>query len=162
AFHPGYAENRRFFVNYTRDVAGQLQSVIAGFTASSADPNFADASSENILFTVNQPFSNHKGGGLAFGKDGFLYIGLGDRARARPSATDRLSMSGGVRCCASLWILRPRPVSTTPSRQPIPSWAKMPGAKFGFTACAIRFGSLSTAPAGICGSAMWDKTPMKR
>lgn len=78
AFHPLYAQNRRFFVNYTRNVAGQLQSVIAEFTASSTDPDFADANTENILFTVNQPFSNHKGGGLAFGKDSFLYIGLGD------------------------------------------------------------------------------------
>jgi glucose/arabinose dehydrogenase len=78
AFHPRYSQNRRFFVNYTRNVAGQLQSVIAEFTASSADPNFSDANTENILFTVNQPFSNHKGGSLVFAKDGFLYIGLGD------------------------------------------------------------------------------------
>ena len=78
AFHPMYAQNLRFFVNYTRDVAGQLQSVIAEFTASSNDTNFADANTENILFIVNQPFSNHKGGGLAFAGDGFLYIGLGD------------------------------------------------------------------------------------
>jgi Glucose/sorbosone dehydrogenases len=78
AFHPMYAQNRRFFVNYTRTISGQLQSVIAEFTASSGDANFADANTENILLTVNQPFSNHKGGGLAFAKDGFLYIGLGD------------------------------------------------------------------------------------
>ena len=82
ALHPSFPQNRRFFVNYTRNVAGQLQSVIAEFTASSSDPNFADANSENILFTVNQPFSNHKGGALMFGGDGFLYIGLGDGGSA--------------------------------------------------------------------------------
>lgn len=78
AFHPNYKTNRRFFVNYTRNNAGQLQSVIAEFTASTTNVDFADPATENILFTVDQPFSNHNGGGLAFGKDGFLYIGLGD------------------------------------------------------------------------------------
>jgi len=83
AFHPNYKNNRRFFVNYTRNNATQLQTVIAEFTASAANANFADPATENILFTVDQPFSNHNGGGLAFGKDGFLYIGLGDGGSAR-------------------------------------------------------------------------------
>jgi len=78
AFHPSYTQNRRFFVNYTRNFAGHLQSVIAQFTASANDPNFSDGASETILLTVEQPFSNHKGGGVVFGPDGFLYIGLGD------------------------------------------------------------------------------------
>jgi glucose/arabinose dehydrogenase len=78
AFHPNYKNNRRFFVNYTRYNATQLQTVIAEFTVSSTNANFADPATENILFTVNQPAANHNGGGLAFGKDGFLYIGLGD------------------------------------------------------------------------------------
>jgi glucose/arabinose dehydrogenase len=82
AFHPSYAQNRRFFVNYTRNFSGRLQSVIAEFAASSSDANFSDANGETILFTVDQPFSNHNGGGLVFGQDGFLYIGLGDGGSA--------------------------------------------------------------------------------
>ncbi len=78
AFHPQYAQNRRFFVNYTRTIGGQLQSVIAEFTASATNTDFADPATENILFTLDQPFSNHNGGGLAFGLDGFLYIAFGD------------------------------------------------------------------------------------
>src|SRR5713226_1832418 len=78
AFHPNYRQNRRFYVNYVRNSSGQTQTIIAEYSASSLDPNQADPSSERILLTVNQPFSNHKGGQLVFGPDGFLYIGLGD------------------------------------------------------------------------------------
>jgi glucose/arabinose dehydrogenase len=78
AFHPNYAQNRRFFVHYDRRVNGQVQSTIAEYLTSASDPNHADPTSERILLTVNQPFDNHKGGQLAFGPDGFLYIGLGD------------------------------------------------------------------------------------
>ena len=78
AFHPNYSSNRRFFVNYTRRVSGQLQTFISEFAASTGDANLADPMSERVLLTVNQPFVNHNGGQLAFGPDGFLYIGLGD------------------------------------------------------------------------------------
>jgi len=78
AFHPQYATDPRFFVNYTSNCGGALQTVIAEYTASTGDANLADATSERILLTVDQPFSNHNGGGLAFGNDGFLYIALGD------------------------------------------------------------------------------------
>ncbi len=74
AFHPGYAENGRFFVNYT---SGDGATVIAEFAASE-NANVADAASERILLTIPQPYANHNGGDLAFGPDGHLYIGMGD------------------------------------------------------------------------------------
>ncbi|HJT01545.1 MAG TPA: PQQ-dependent sugar dehydrogenase [Terriglobales bacterium] len=79
AFHRNYAQDPRFFVNYVRQEAnGQLQTVIAEFRASASNPNQADAGSERQLLVIDQPFSNHKAGQLAFGPDGDLYFGLGD------------------------------------------------------------------------------------
>ena len=75
AFHPSYSENGYFFVNYT-DLNGD--TVIARFRVSSDNPDLADAASETQLLGVSQPFANHNGGMLAFGPDGYLYIGLGD------------------------------------------------------------------------------------
>lgn len=79
AFHPQFATNRRFFVNYTRQPDGA--TVIAEYHQSAANLNVADVT-ETILFTVDQPYSNHNGGMLAFGKDGYLYIGMGDGGSA--------------------------------------------------------------------------------
>jgi len=75
AFHPNYAFNRRFFVNYTRQPDGA--TVVAEYRASAADPNLADTLETTIL-VIPQPFANHNGGMIEFGMDGFLYIGMGD------------------------------------------------------------------------------------
>lgn len=75
AFHPDYADNGFFYVNYT-DNDGH--TVVSRFSVSADDPNRADPDSEKILLTQEQPYSNHNGGDLAFGMDGYLYIGLGD------------------------------------------------------------------------------------
>jgi glucose/arabinose dehydrogenase len=77
AFHPNYSTNRLFYVNYTTDSGGR-HTVIAEFQTLAGNPNQADPTSERILLTVSQPFTNHKGGQLAFGPDHLLYIGLGD------------------------------------------------------------------------------------
>ena len=75
AFHPEFEENGRFFVNYT-DKAGD--TVIAEYKAAPSDSSEADPSSARVLLRVDQPYSNHNGGHLEFGPDGYLYIALGD------------------------------------------------------------------------------------
>ncbi|MEZ4265217.1 MAG: PQQ-dependent sugar dehydrogenase [Myxococcota bacterium] len=82
AFHPNYAETGEFFVNYTRKfpVSGQpdqTRTVISRFHVSAADPDKADPT-EEILLTIDQFADNHNGGKVAFGPDGYLYIGMGD------------------------------------------------------------------------------------
>jgi uncharacterized protein (TIGR03437 family) len=79
AFHPQYTSNRRFFVNYTR--TGDGATVISEFKVSASNPNVAETE-ERILLTIAQPFSNHNGGWIDFGPDGFLYIGSGDGGSA--------------------------------------------------------------------------------
>lgn len=74
AFHPTYAQNGRFFVDYTNNDG---HTVISEFRVT-ANPNQADSTSERILLTINQPYNNHNGGQIAFGPDGYLYIGTGD------------------------------------------------------------------------------------
>jgi glucose/arabinose dehydrogenase len=76
-FPPGYSSGQPvFYVDYT-GTQGVGDTVISRFTTST-DPDAADPASEEQLLTVAQPFTNHNGGQLAFGPDGFLYIGLGD------------------------------------------------------------------------------------
>ncbi len=79
AFHPDYANNGYFYVNYINN-SGNSQ--ISRFTVSAGDPNVADPNSELQILSVSQPFSNHNGGCLQFGPDGYLYCGFGDGGSA--------------------------------------------------------------------------------
>lgn len=74
AFHPNYSTNGFFFVNYT-NTSGN--TVIARYSVSSGNPDIAN-NTGTILMTITQPFSNHNGGTIKFGPDGYLYIGMGD------------------------------------------------------------------------------------
>ncbi|MBL1218084.1 MAG: glucose dehydrogenase [Planctomycetes bacterium] len=75
AFHPDYDNTGYLFVNYTNSSGA---TTVARFSVSANNPDLADPASEKILLTVSQPYSNHNGGNIVFGPDGYLYIGMGD------------------------------------------------------------------------------------
>lgn len=78
AFHPNFANNGYFFVNYTNTTG---DTVIARYQIAD-NPDVADPHTEKILLTIGQPYPNHNGGQLVFGPDGYLYVGMGDGGSA--------------------------------------------------------------------------------
>ncbi len=85
AFHPNFRTNRKFYVYFTRkdgDIA------INEYRASASNPDVAVTSSARRILTINHPAGNHNGGMLAFGKDGYLYIGTGDGGGAGDTANN--------------------------------------------------------------------------
>lgn len=78
AFHPQYASNGYFYVDYTNN-SGDTR--VVRYTVS-ADPYVADPASALTILAVDQPYANHNGGQIAFGPDGMLYVGLGDGGSA--------------------------------------------------------------------------------
>ena len=89
AFHPDYAVNGKFYVYYT-DLSGRI--AIAVYHRSTGDPNLASPSG-SVLLRISKPFANHNGGMLAFGPDGFLYLGTGDGGGAGDPGNRAQSLS---------------------------------------------------------------------
>ena len=103
AFDPNFASTGRVYLSYTADAGGGggvLQSRISRFTMSGGVLN---AGSEEVLLTIQQPFTNHNGGNIAFGPDGFLYIGFGDGGGGGdPHGNGQTAQTRcSARCCAS-------------------------------------------------------------
>jgi len=90
AFPPGYSQKQYFYVFYS-DLGGN--SAIARFWVSGQNPDRADPQSEQIVLNVVQPSGEHKGGQLAFGPDGYLYIALGDGRYSEPPNLNMNSQS---------------------------------------------------------------------
>lgn len=96
AFHPDFASNGFLYVNYTTTSNGPRRSIVSRFTASG---NRADPGSEQILLEIAQPFTNHNGGMLAFGPDGFLYLSFGDGGLAadpEENGQDKTTLLGSI------------------------------------------------------------------
>ena len=80
AFHPDYAQNGFFYVNYSDNTGGD--TVIERYSVDPNNPDLALPNSGLVILTIDQPFSNHNGGWIEFGPDGYLYIAMGDGGSA--------------------------------------------------------------------------------
>jgi glucose/arabinose dehydrogenase len=97
AFHPDFATNGYFYVNYTAE--SPRRTVISRFSVDAANANAADPASEQIILTFGQPYSNHNGGCLQFGPDGYLYIAVGDGGSGgdpEENGQDRATLLGSI------------------------------------------------------------------
>jgi glucose/arabinose dehydrogenase len=97
AFHPEYETNGYFYAYYTPNTASVTR--LSRFQVSAGDPDAADARSEGVLLEITQDYSNHNGGQIGFGPDGYLYIAVGDEGGAgdpKDQAQDPTTLHGSI------------------------------------------------------------------
>lgn len=94
AFHPGYAQNRRFYVSYTGVSSGETR--IVEYQTRSSNPDQADPTSARLLLTFARPQSNHNGGWIGFGPDQYLYMASGDGGNGNDTGTGHTAGTGNA------------------------------------------------------------------
>ncbi|NND71950.1 MAG: T9SS type A sorting domain-containing protein [Rhodothermales bacterium] len=97
AFDPDFSSNGHFYVSYT--ASNPRRSVVSRFTIDAGNPDIGDSSSELVILEADQPDTNHNGGQIQFGPDGYLYIGLGDGGGGGDpdeNGQDRLTLLGSI------------------------------------------------------------------
>lgn len=78
AFHPNFPDDPRVYINYNPNQQGPGPTWVSEFKLDPNDPDKVDPNSERLVIAIGQPAANHNGGMIAFGSDGYLYIGMGD------------------------------------------------------------------------------------
>ncbi|MEZ5565508.1 MAG: PQQ-dependent sugar dehydrogenase [Gammaproteobacteria bacterium] len=125
AFHPDYPVTRQVFVSYTATVNGKMVSRVSRILLDNVTA--PSSTTEQILLTVDQPFNNHNGGDIAFGPDGFLYLGLGDGGSANDpfgNSQNDTRLLGTMLRIGVVNVAWPSPGYTIPSDNPFAGNAK--------------------------------------
>lgn len=120
AFHPDYKNNGYFYTYYTSTGSGtNPRMILSRFSVSSTNPNVADLASEEVIFQFekNQNNSNHNGGKIAFGPDGYLYISIGDGGGGNDPQRNAQNINNvfGSICRIDVDVDGSNPLETTPA-----------------------------------------------
>ncbi len=117
AFSPNYKQDGYFYVNYING-SGAGSTRISRFQVSATDSNYTNQATEEILLTFTQPYTNHNGGGLFFGKDGYLYDTQGDGGSANDPAGNGQNKNVFLGKLLRLDVSNPDTTYTIPATNP--------------------------------------------